>query len=65
METVDKILYDPDYVHAPRHEFSLKVFMRNREDPPSRSQAAKLLMMTEDELESLVETAIQKLRAHF
>lgn len=53
---------DPDFINAPRHNFSLKEFTKNRDDAVKNRHISRLLLIDEAEIEPLYARAIKSLR---
>jgi hypothetical protein len=61
-EDLMRIFEDPDYIHSPKHDNSLRVFLTNHPDGAQDSVICKALCISQKELEHLYESAILKLR---
>lgn len=54
---------DEDFIHFPRLGNSIKTFIDNHPSGGSDKQIAKALMIEEEEVEELFQSAIKKIRA--
>lgn len=61
-EILKKILEEEDYIRCPKFSNSLNKFTEKNDGGVENSTIARLLMMTEEEVERVYQEAIQKLR---
>jgi hypothetical protein len=61
-ELIKRILQEEDYIRCPKFSNSLNKFLSRNFDGVENSTIARLLMMSEDEVEKIYEEAIAKLR---
>jgi hypothetical protein len=61
-ELIKRILQEEDYIRCPKFGNSLNKFLSRNFDGVENSTIARLLMMSEDEVEKIYEEAIAKLR---
>lgn len=57
-----KVLTEEDYVRAPKFSNSLAKFLARNSDGVENATIARLLMITEEEVEAIFEEAVQILR---
>jgi hypothetical protein len=60
----EKIETDDDFINSPSHRNSLKVFMSKNPEGVDNDRIAKVLMITEEEVEEAYEEALAKLKAN-
>ncbi len=58
-----QILENPDFINAPRFENSIKRAISNKPDGFTDKQIAQMLMVDEEEVEKLYQSAIMKIKA--
>jgi hypothetical protein len=61
-ELQKRVLEEEDYVRAPKFSNSLSKFLARNSDGVENATIARLLMITEEEVEKIHEEAIQLLR---
>lgn len=61
-ELQQKVLTEEDYIRAPKFSNSLNKFVTKNSDGVENATIARLLMMTEEEVEKLHQEAIDMLR---
>lgn len=61
-DTKKRVNTEEDFVHSPRFGNSLRRFLIKNSDGVDNATIAKVLMMTEEEVERLYEEAINELR---
>lgn len=61
-DIINKILNDEDYIRSPKFADSLSAFLNKNPDGVENPMIAKLLMMSEDEVEKTFQEAISMLR---
>lgn len=61
-EMLEKILSDEDYVRCPKFSNSLNKFTQKNSEGVENSTIARLLMMTEEEVEAKYQEAVALLR---
>ncbi len=61
-EMLKKIAEDEDYVRCPKFSNSLNKFTQKNSEGVENSTIARLLMMTEEEVEKTYQEAVQMLR---
>jgi len=62
LELIKRILQEEDYIRCPKFNNSLNKFLSRNLNEVENSTIARLLMMSEDEVEKIYEEAIVKLR---
>jgi len=60
--TKDKILNNPDYIYAPRYKNSLKNIIESNPEGLDNKAIAKVLLITEEEVEQLYAKAVVSLQ---
>ena len=63
LETKRKIEKEEDFINSPNHRNSLKVFISKNPEGVTNDKIAKVLMITEEEVESIYLSAIQKIKS--
>ena len=58
----DRILNDDDYIHCPRLKNSLTNMVNTNPEGVDNERIAKVLLITEEEVEELYQSALRKLR---
>lgn len=61
-EARKRVEADPDFVHLPRFECSLKRVLRRYPEGAPDKVIAQALMITEEDVAALFDTAVKKLR---
>ena len=61
-EMLKKILDDEDYIRCPKFSNSLNKFMQKNSEGVENSTIARLLMMTEEEVEAKYQEAVARIR---
>lgn len=61
-EIKQKIKKDPDFIHCNKYNNSLKQLLERNADGVSDSIIARVLLLTEDQVEKIYQKAIIKLR---
>lgn len=61
-EMLKRILDDEDYIRCPKFSNSLNKFTQKNSEGVENSTIARLLMMSEEEVEAKFQEAVQKLR---
>ncbi|NJO48290.1 MAG: hypothetical protein HC840_01080 [Leptolyngbyaceae cyanobacterium RM2_2_4] len=61
-ELQQRVLTEEDYVRAPNFSNSLAKFLARNSDGVENATIARLLMITEEEVETLFQEAVQMLR---
>jgi predicted metallo-beta-lactamase superfamily hydrolase len=61
-EMLKRILDDEDYIRCPKFSNSLNKFTQKNSEGVENSTIARLLMMTEEEVELKYQEAVQRLR---
>jgi predicted metallo-beta-lactamase superfamily hydrolase len=61
-EMLKKIIEDEDYIRCPKFSNSLNKFTQKNSEGVENSTIARLLMMTEEEVEKAYQEAVQSLR---
>jgi len=62
IEIKNKIETDEDFINSPNHRNSLKVFVSKNPEGVSNDRIAKVLMISEEEVEEIYKTALNKIR---
>ncbi len=62
-ELIKKILEDEDYIKAPKYGNSVAKFVAKNPDGADNKLIARVLLMTEDEVDKIVEEAVEMIRA--
>ena len=62
-EMEQKIKEEEDFIHAPKFGNSLNKFLVKTEVPLENGVIARLLMISEEQVEELYEESVEKLRA--
>lgn len=64
IEAIERISAEEDFIALKRFNYSLKMFLERYPDgSPNNRIIAQALMMTEDDVESLYQEILEKLRA--
>ncbi len=61
-ELQQRVLTEEDYVRAPKFSNSLAKFLARNSDGVENATIARLLMISEEEVEALFQESVQKLR---
>jgi hypothetical protein len=61
-ETIKRILEDPDFIHAPKHQNSLQKYVARMENPCENNVIGRLLMLPPDKVEEIYQESIIELR---
>lgn len=61
-EIKKRIMEDEDYIRSPKFSNSLQKFLARNTDGVEDSVIARLLLMTEEEIEQIYQEAVQALR---
>jgi hypothetical protein len=61
-EIKKRIMNDEDFINSPNHKNSLKCFIAKNPEGVSNDRIAKVLMISEEEVEEIYLSAIEKLK---
>jgi len=61
-EEMTRISIDPDYIHSPKHENSLRILLDQNPEGVNDAMICKVLCLTQKELDDIYESAILKLK---
>jgi predicted CopG family antitoxin len=61
-EILEKILHEEDYIRCPKFSNSINKFTEKNSEGAENATIARLLMMTEEEVERVYQEAVQMLR---
>jgi len=59
----ERVESEEDYIYCPHSKNSLKVLVQKNPEGVSNERIAKVLMMTEEEVEETYESALEKIKA--
>jgi len=59
----ERVEAEEDYIYCPHSKNSLKVLVQKNPEGVSNERIAKVLMMTEEEVEETYESALNKIKA--
>jgi len=57
-----KIKEDEDYIHSPKYQNSLNKLLAKTENPLENAAIARILLLSEEEVDRLYKESVQKLR---
>jgi len=61
-EIKKKVMEEEDFVHAPKHQNSLRKFITKMENPLENGAIGRLLMLSPEEVEEIYQESVEKLK---